>query len=273
MSEPAGPISVSIEDMEAPKAPEATDLSKIKLDGDSVPELLRGKTMADVLTLFDGLSTSLKTSETARIQAEQLARMASERTLELAPKEPEPEPELTDEQLQELHEKNPVEAIRIMQAQAEKRATRNLETRLGSLFTTTAAQVETQMRSKYAAEFELFGDDISRVLKIVPNKSQVLSNPAAWEDVISMVRGREGNFKRLLEHQAKPEIEQKRKGARETEALNVGFTEQAPGRTRLPASIDQMDDVMKEIARNLGFEPTQKGYGEYLRWAHVGNNG
>jgi hypothetical protein len=273
MSEPTGPISVSIEEMEAPKAPEALDLTKIKLEGDAIPELLRGKTLADVLTVVDGLSTSLKTSETARLQAEQLARLSSERVTVPVPKEPEPEPELTDEQLQELHEKDSLAAIRYMQDRAVRRVSQNVETRLGSLFTTTAAQVEQQMRVKYAAEFELFGGDITKVLAAVPNKAQVLSNPAAWEDVISMVRGRSGNFERLLEHKKEPEKAQKRVEAREIEAAGVGFTEQSAGRTRLPRSTDQMDDTMKEIARNLGFEPTQKGYGEYLRWAHVGNNG
>lgn len=259
-----GPVSISIDDLDSPPPTPAASLSEIKIDGDSVPESLRGKTAEDLVKMAQGLENALRTSESARQQQEMLLRMAAEKQPEVPqPREPE-EQELSDEQLADLYSQNPIQAIKYMTDKAQKTATRNLEQRLGPMFGSNAAQVERQMREKYKVEFELFGQDITRLLDSVPNKNEMLANPAAWEDAISLVRGREGNIQRYVQKLNNNTPEQRREAARAEQVEQVGFTDSAIRPRRLDSAV-QMDDTMREIARNMGLSES-----EYVKWYNQG---
>jgi len=64
--------------------PKPLDLTT-KLEGDEVPEELRGKTMAEVIALQGGMKDALLTSEQARKNAETLAATAAAATAPPAP--------------------------------------------------------------------------------------------------------------------------------------------------------------------------------------------
>jgi hypothetical protein len=261
-----GPVSVSIEDVSQEPAKPAVKLEEIKLEGEDVPEIARGKTAADVLQLVKGLDAALKTSENARLQQEALLKMAAQATPVPQP-EPEKPKEVSPEELAELFREDPVRAIAVMTEQAQKRAEENLERRIGPLIGASASQVENQMREKYKVEFELFGEDILKLAGTVPEsqRREILARPEAWEDMISLVRGRKGNLERYIERVQVGNPEQRRIEAQREQVDQVGFTDTSPARPRRLTSAAQMDDTMKEIARNLGMTDA-----EYMKYYNMG---
>lgn len=255
--------SMSIEELEVlERQPQNTDLSKIQLDGESVPEGLRGKSVNDVISRMNSMEEALRLSEQARKQAETNAQLALSRGGEpQKPAEEETAQELSEEQIKELYEEDPIKAIQVINDQALRRAEKNLEIRLAPMMRGTSAQVEQAVRSKYADEFELFGDQITQLAGTVPNKEAVLSNPAAWDDLIALVRGRQGNMEKLIARKSGGHTPTQ---AREMQTQTMGFTGTGGPRQSASPSNGQLDPIQKEIAEKMNMSEA-----EYIKWMRV----
>lgn len=255
----------------------ATDLSAIKLEGDNVPELARGKTAAELLQMVEGMQSALRTSEEARRQALALAETAAQRGSNAsapAPAPPREEPkEMGDDELKQLMLDNPLEAVRIITRQTEARVTRNLEGRLGMLSSSSIDSQRQQAQQRHKEEFDILGKEIDAFVNQLPNK-EVLSQPGAWDDLVSYVRGRPENFEKVLQHKMKsynpaPTLEGSRAGERDHATPNLRTSNGGDQRSTSSFSgkltPEKMDDTMKEIARNLGQTPEQ-----YCRFYNAG---
>lgn len=267
MSDPTeGPTSVTLDEVEQMGIEtQKPDLTKVTIEGDEVPEIFRGKSVAEAIKLASSFAESLKISEQARLQAEASTRslMQSQPQSQAPPISEEPK-ELTQTELQELYDTNPLAAIETMQQQAIHRAERNLEQRLGPMISGNAATVESNARMKYVDEFELFGEEITRIASGIPNGRSVLANPAAWDDIISLVRGRPTNFERLMERKVAKQQPNPRVQAQREQQETVGFTEAVPTRRPIPKSVAQLDATQREIAQNLNMSEA-----DYVKWSQI----
>lgn len=258
MTAPPVGNSQTLEDMEQSLAtpPEKPKLADLKLEGDDVPADLRGKSVDELVKLADGLGKSLKLSEQARLAMPLHAPPP--------PVVPTPEePELTDEALAELMQSEPIKAIRIMQKQAEKVVMKNLESRIGPLVSGTASAVENGARAKYPEEFEVLGSEISAMVQRLPNKA-VLSDPGAWDDLVSFVRGQPASFDKLMNHRIAKKSNAGLDQARAQQADAAGMTFAPTLSTPQGGGPVVMDDYTKEIARNLNMSPE-----DYVKWSKV----
>lgn len=263
MSSPIQPESVTIDDIDRVSAPPPLDFKQIKMDGDDVPEDLRGKSVEELMQYSQRLSESLKMSERARLQSEQMTALATRSAPPPVEAPPEP-PELTDEQLAELHQSDPIKAIKLMQQQAIRVAASNYDSRLGSLAQSATAAAETEARRRYSDEFEVLGSEISTMVQQLPNAREVLTTPEAWERLISLVRGSPGNFERIIQRRAAKSGAPTLETARKAQAEDAGVSMASAVRTPNPRSVAQLDDTAREIAKNLGISPE-----EYVRWSQV----
>jgi hypothetical protein len=250
-----------MEDIDAADAAavaQAADVTQMNLgDDESIPEDLRGKSVKDVIEALKGREQALKLSEAARLQA-------TSTPMPVAPAPVVEEPEKTDEEIAQIYEENPLQAMELMSARSVRRAERNLETRLGPLMNGTAASVEQQARTKYVDEFALFGEEIIRVAGSIPNAKAVLSSPAAWDELVALVRGRAGNFDKLYEHKVAKAGGVTRETVQQDQVAGVGFSDNSGGRGRAPTSVAGLDPIQKEIAEKMGLTPA-----EYVKWSKV----
>ncbi len=265
----APPNSVTLDEMEAAVAksqgPDAVDPSQVKLDGDSIPEAFRGKTLADVLTSQDNLTRALKTSEEARQQVQATLEIASRAPAPApAPPQVEPEPEFTEEQIKEMYDEEPLKAIRVLQEQATKRVAAHYEQRLQPILKGSASGAEAQARAKYGEEFEVIGTEIMEAVEKLPDR-QVMANPAAWDDIISYVRGSPGNFEKLLTHKADKQSQEAAEAAQKTQQVTAGYTAVAETRPASAQTVEDLDPIQKEIAATLGLSEE-----DYIKWNKVG---
>jgi hypothetical protein len=248
-----------MEEYEAATREDAGTDPGTKLEGDRVPEEVRGKTVDDVL------SENRRLQETLRLRDAEAAtlRSALDRPTPAAAAPapaPAPEPELTREQLLELHQNDPLAAIDYMNQQAIRRAEAAVAARLGTIEAGTMSMAEQQARSEFADEFELFGPDIQRMVDSIPNKA-VFNTKKGWADAVSFVRGQPGNFEKLLDKRTgslrTPEE------AREEQRSN---TPRQPRSTKTaPVGEKRLSPQQKEIAAGLGMSEA-----EYLKWERVG---
>jgi len=268
MSDPtqAGASSITLEDIESSQnEPKPVDLTT-KLDGDEVPEELRGKTMAEVIALQSGMKEALLTSEDARKNAETMAATAAAAASQPpapAPTAPEPEPMLTDEEIAEIHQEDPIRAIKLMNEQAIRLAEKNLESRLAPMFAGTAASVEQAARVRYKEDFEVIGPEIEQFIQTLPNK-QVLANPQGWDDLIALVRGK--NLDKIIQAKASAVSSNAQAQAQAEQQDLTGFTTVSnPTKVQtLPHSADKLDAVQLDICSKLGMSPE-----DYITWSKV----
>lgn len=268
MADPTAGSSMTLEESEATTSQDTKpDLTKVVLDGDEVPEHLRGKSMADAIKMLNDSTDLLKKSESERLSQQAILKNLAERPAATpVPAVPVPEApkELTREELLELHEKDPLAAIEVMQAQAFRQAERNLETRLGPMMAGSAASAESTARQKYADEFALFGEEITRVAAGIPDARTNLANPKAWDDIVAYVRGRPGNFDKLVERKTQPKREEIQREAQLNQQDAVGFSESSPTRKPIPRNSAQLDPLQREIADKMGIS-----YDDYVKWSAI----
>jgi hypothetical protein len=253
MSDPMGAVEVTLDEMEkaTQELPKVPSLADIKLEGDDVPAIVRGKSAQEAI---NGLVDALKVSEQARQQALLTAEAAVKTPAPVAPPPPPAPKELTIEELKALHDEDPFKAIQVMHQQAEQRVLRQYEERVRPLISGVASSAEQQARAKYADEFELFGDQISRAIDQFGARD-LLSNPGTWDDIVAYVRGRGGNIEKLIERKTKPKVEERRATAQQQQAESVGFTDNSGSRGRKPSSVDQLDPIQREVAEKMGITP------------------
>jgi len=213
-----------------------------------------------------GLQEALRISEEARKRVEDLA--AAGRAP--APKKEDELPKLTREQLAELHQRDPLAAIEYMQADADRRLSENLERRLAPLISGGSTTAREAARAKYPDEFELFGGDIEKMLSDPRVSRDAMSQPQAWEDMIAYVRGRSGNFEKLVEHRASKDKDKAARDAQAREAASAGAHTRTDVRPPAPASGVELDAVEKEIAKAIHSNLSEEdAYREYRRYKGV----
>jgi hypothetical protein len=215
---------------------------------------------------------ALRISEEARIRAEQ--RLTSQPAVPApAPSAPAPDAleMLTDEQIQKIiDEKGPLAAMRAVQAQTFKLAERHLNTRLDGLNAAGTVSAQRAAETKYPVEFELFGDEIKKIVADAPDKSQ-LANATNWDSIIAYVRGKEGNIQKYVTKLAGEAGKDKEKEARERERGSAGAhmtSGAAPISGGIAPGADGsygLDAVQREIADKLG-----RSYKDYAAWSRVG---
>jgi len=263
MPESDGDNVVTLEELAAVDAvPAKLELDKIKLDGDGIPDEFKGKSVTELLQLAKGVSDSLRLSEQQRKElADRAAAVPAQQQTVVVQQQAEVDKELTDEQLIELHTKDPLAAIRYMQARAVLAVSQNFEKRLGGLVSGSSATAEQSARVRYPEEFALFGDQINKMVAALPSK-EPLSQPQAWEDLVAYIRGQPANFDRLVAHRADKTKVKLEADARAAQVLAAGPVMQSD--TRSPVVTTQgagLDATQLEIARNLGLTPE-----EYKKW-------
>lgn len=264
MSDPTGvgASSVSLDEMEQQlneqQQDKSIDLSQVKLDGDDVPDDLKGKSVKEIIEQLKGTGEALRMSEAARLQGTQQPQVQPQ-------PQPEPEPEeLTQDQIREMYEQDPVKAIEAMNAQAARRAEKNFEARIKPLIEGSAAQVEAAARVKYAEEFELFGAEISSLIQSYPQAKALLANPKAWDDLVAIVRGRPGNFERLVERKMQKMSGATPEAARAEQRQAAGFTASGTARSKPAQGGVQLDPLQEEIRLKMGHTVE-----EYIKWMRM----
>lgn len=273
-AQPPPRVSVTFAEIEAQiaadkAAGEKPKLGEIKIDGEGIPDDLKGKTVAELLTMTKGLSDSLRVSEQRRQDVERAALTARQPVPEQKP--PEPEPELSDEQVAELFDKKPLEAVKYLSARAAKTAEDNLNKRLGGLVSGGASAAEQSARTKYPDEFELFDDQIKAALNSGMVKKEAMTQPEAWDDLIAWIRGKTGNMEKLFDHRVAKASKGKQTDAQAAQAAAAGpVIRTTVGGSSGGSAAGELDDTMKEIARNLfpDMAPAD-AYKEYDKWRRV----
>lgn len=243
---------------ETPAPPKPEDVKLPDIEG--LPEHLRGKSAPEIAKYIEGLQSSLKLSEAQRLATEANARSSAS----AAPVEPvdESNKPLTRDELKELYERDPIEAMLYMQQASAAALSSHIENRLKPLAESTVGQAEAEARRLFATEFELFGDEIKQIVSTVPNRA-ALGTTEGWRDLISYVRGRPGNFERYIDEHAKKTRTPSE--ARSAEIANVGFTPAPIASPSGPSRITKLDSVQQEIARNLGMSDE-----DYIKWNNIG---
>jgi len=258
-----GASSITFEELEQQAAVEEAagkqpKMLETKLEGDDVPEELRGQSIKDIIARLKGREEALRLSEVARLEA-------AGRTVASPAALPIEEPvELTDEQIAEMHSEEPLKAIQAVTARSERRMAKNLETRLGPLVTGTAASVEAAARAKYPEEFELFGADISKIASNIPNARAALTDPTVWDGLISYARGQPENFEKLMARKLAKSGAPTREVVQRQQVEEVGFTGSSGKRPVPVQGAPTLDLLQKEIAAKLSMSDA-----EYIKWMGV----
>lgn len=238
------------------------DLSKVVMQGEGLPEHLKGKSALELIEYARGVEAALKVSEGAREQALATARLATEsRSAPVVPAPVVEKPkQLTKEELKELYDTDPLAAIEVMNAQAIDRAAEHFSKRLEPIMTGGAQTAENAARAKYPDEFAVFEKEIKEVVASMDQSS--LSSLGTWDNLIAFTRGKD--YMRLVNHVTKRETDKRAAEALEAERGGAGFS--ATSTRRAPAPVGGkmvLDATQKEIAANLKMTDE-----EYIHWSN-----
>jgi len=228
---------------------------------DSLPEPYRGKSMSEIVAELEANKRALQISEDARVNSRREAAQPAPAPAAPARK--------TREELQAMMQEDAMGAIELITQYAREDAENHIERRLQGLQAGTLGAAEHQARQKYGVEFELFGDDIKKFVDSLPDKSS-LNSQQAWDDVVSYVRGRDGNIQKYIERvTSKPNAAEE---ARRNQEANSGAT--FTGRSSSSATVSggtngahpmELDDVQKKIADEFIDAGIFKNREEYAR--------
>lgn len=262
---PAGSSSVTLEEMEeasrnSETESKATKPGEVKLEGDSVPEKYRGKTLDDILRENADLERNARLAAAER-EAFRAAAESGRQAPPPPPREEEPK-ELTREELAQMYQEDPLAAIEAMQNQAFRKAEKHLNVRLGQLESGTISAAESWARDTYKEEFELFGNQIKQFVDNLPNKS-VFTSKQGWKDAIAYIRGQDDNMAKLIDH--KSSGGRTSKTAREEQDQESGFSGGSSARSKGGRRTVRLNEDQKEAAKIMGVSDA-----EYIKWANLG---
>lgn len=244
-----GPAVTTFEELEALSAPAAPNLdpSTVKLEGDAIPEPLRGKSLSDVLALQAEQQRAL---EASRAQIDSLRALAEARTpqqpVPSVPQQPAPEAELSQAQLKEMYERDPFEYQQYMFTQMDKKIKTQVTSSVAPLASTTAFAAETQAKQKFAEEFEVLGNEINQTLQQIPDRS-VLAQPGAWDQILYYVRGQ--HMDKLIQARTAKANAAALEEARKREANGVGSVNDGTRRGGARQRLTELTPEQKEVCR------------------------
>ncbi len=247
---------ILIEDLEkefpdtpATPAPTGMDPASVRLEGDKIPEGLRG------------MSVDALIADRARMEAlmNTMAAGMNRPAAPVAPVAPEPEPTYDRNAIKALiDEGNMVEAMEAMLGFAYKRVSKDFDERIRPLTTTTMNVAEQAMRQRYPDEFELFGQEISQLAQ---QAGTSLSTPEAWESLIGYVRGRGGNFDKMVEYKAN---KRRRDGADIPPSVSAGAMRGSVPDSR--GARPTKDELVNDPAVQKALRASGMTIDEYVRW-------
>lgn len=259
--------------LEAGKKP---DFAAIKLEGDNIPEGLRGKSVAEVVEAATRAQEALKISESARQSALAAMEQASRTPHVVAAPAPapEPEPEITEQMVAEAFTEDQSKGIALMTKMSKQmieKTARQYEARINPMLQGSAASAEQYARTKHAEAFGLYEKEIKDTLNMVQDKS-LLGNPKAWDDLIAYVVGTDPD--RLVNARIAKQTEAARVAAQQTQQQQTGFQPvvvaaapngaQPPVKARGGVSGREVviDDYVREICRIQG-----QSIEDYIKWS------
>jgi hypothetical protein len=241
--------------------PTPQDLSQIKLEGDTIPENLRGKSVSDVLAEQARLRQALQLSEDARLalkNSQEAVTSANRAPAPAAPPAPVPEQELNEEQLQELFDQNPRKYQDYLTQRTEQRLMRAVQGSIAPVVNSSADLVLRDAQNRFPDEFAAFGEDIQSFISALPDKSS-LANPGAMGELMDYMRGKHWQkFSRHLAQKSGGRLEDVRQELGNQTPSDFSNSPQPP---RQRGGSVQLDDTMKQIADALGvsYEDYAKG--------------
>lgn len=255
-----GPTNIGFDELEA-LAHEPEPTPEPEAPDPAIPENLRGRTPGELASYAAGLERSLKLSEEAR-----LATPAPAPARSAPPPEPQAPPMPTSEQLAAAWERDPIQTAQYLAQLGRAQAEAQFERRLGPLLSGLSAGGEADARRRYAEEFELFGAEIESLRDMVHDKSH-LSNPEAWDQIISVVRGRPGNIDKIIDRRIKAQQKATETTLADAQAQAARSAPSgSPALRRGPVTpagaSGWTDDTEREIAANLGVTDPR----EWHRW-------
>jgi len=247
----------AVKDEAARKAAEA----KVATDAEAAARAAAG---GGENTQVRALQEALRISEEGRRRTEEMLRTAA------APVREAPPAELTEDQWNELYQKNPLAAIELKQAQANKKLLDNIEQRLAPLVSGGATSAKELARAKYPDEFRLFDADIQQMLSDPRISPASMNNIQAWDDLVSFIRGKPANFEKLIEDRANKARNKAADDAHTVQQAVAGAHTRSDVRPLPPASASDLDSVEKEIARAIhpDLDP-EEAYASYKTWKGV----
>lgn len=253
---------LKIQEEQEKRDKEAAD-AKAKADAEAAAR--RAAEAGSVDPRVKALEEALRISEEGRRRTEDTLRTAG-----LATQRKAEEPELTEEQLAELFQKEPIKAIAYMQTKANKAIEDNIAKRLDPLISGGATGARELTRAKYPDEFQLFEKEISAMLDNPAISKSAMNQPKAWEDLIFYVRGQPGNMEKLIELRTGRERGKAADDARTAQAAAAGAHTRSDVRPPVMSVGADLDDTEREIARtiNAGLDP-EEAYAEYKKWRGV----
>jgi len=235
-----------------PQAAPKPDLATLRLEGDEVPEPLRGKSVGEVTRLYAGMQESLRISEEARRNAAVAQPTAPVSTPAVEEHEP------TDDEIKAVLDEDQFKGYQMLVDRQTKRQMTAFQSRIQPLAQGNAIQAEQLARSQFPEEFEVLGSEIQNFISNnIPDRS-LLANPGAYEKIVKYVRGE--NFDKLYEaRQKKTSTDSALSAARQREAQNAAPN--LAGNNSAPRKLGELDATQKEIAKNL--QISEEDYRKY----------
>lgn len=236
-------VQTDIESMIAAEETPAVDVS--------VPESLRGRSLSDVYAEVERMQNTNKINE------EMIRRLASqgERPVNVtvaAPTQSAPaQQEMSDEELETFGQTHgQIALFRVLTERNNRMLASAMNDRLAPLAHGMVSSAEADARRKYALDFELFGPEIEAQRKTVD--PSVFSRPESWSQMISMIRGSDGNVEKYVRAQQVKSGVQPLETMQQDERFSAGFVPTARANDRQPINSSALSDLQKKIASDFG---------------------
>lgn len=175
------------------------------------------------------LTTQLAEEQARRIQLQlQLEQLRS--TPAPQPQAPQGQPPMTEQELRQLHDEDPVRASAVLASRIADARVQNLDARMSTMLAASAAVVEAQVASRFADDFADYGDEIRQVMQQVSPEHRI--EPGSWEQAIRLVRG--AHLDEIIEKRTKAATAKLAEEARQVQSRSAGFS--GTGRASAPTS-------------------------------------
>ena len=238
------------------------DLSTITLDGDDVPDFIRGKSAAEAIRALQATQNALRISEEER-QRERESYRPQQQQQQYQQHAP---AGYNREEMAQLLETDPIAAYERMAQHVAGAVEQSLANRTQPLAAGIAAQAEQRARQQHPEVFELFGDQINRVVASLPDKA-ALASPDAWKDIVSYVSGQPENLDKLIERRLQKQRESEAPAARQQEREASGYSGRSqPSGIRSDSRDTELDPATTKIAQQFIDAGLFKNIAEYKKW-------
>lgn len=251
-------VDITLDEMEAGLKLQETEAEAKKKADDAAAAAAAAQPPAD--PRVKALEEALRISEESRRRVAEMQASLQTQAPSAAPAAPK---ELTREELNKLYTDNPIEAIEYLQARQARIVEENVTKRLQPLMAGNATTAREQARLRYPDEFKLFEKEFDSVIDAIPDKS-AMGSLKAWDDLIAWVRGKPGNFEKLVQLHDEQNRAKAAEDARTAQVAAAGASVRSEIRAPAPAGNKALDATEMEIIKTLGMTPE-----DYIKWRGV----